>query len=557
MRKFFTLFFVELKLQLGLQTLKEGFKSGPKGIMKSLGYLLIAALLVGSLGFLYLLLLNLVFEPAYMAGLSDTLLTVVVLMAMVLTFVFGIMQCIGLYYNRDTDFLFSLPIPQRTAFAGKFAPIMVSEAVLNVAIILPALIIYSQYARVDMLFWLKGVVVMLLSAAIPLALASIISALIMGMTIFVKHKDKIVMGLGVVFFVLYFLGVQYLSAGMSTMDENALAAILTGGLMETITRAFPPALWAAESLVYTGSSGMNAFLLFTGLSVGALLLSTFVAGSSFIRTSTNQGEAAKSEKRVDLDKSSRSRSVFRALLAREWKTVLRSPVYAMNSLIMALVGPVMVFSIFLMPRGDMGDLNSMVSMMGIPPEVMGYIMLGVAALMYLLGTMNTGAATVFTREGKAVWLLKTLPIEPKRIVLAKLVFGLEISVIVILPLAIALYFMTPFLSIPQLLLSTLCALVATTPVVAGGVFLDMQKPSLNWTSETAAIKRSRNAILEMLLAFLYVAPNVGIVYLLMKLDLRMTAVWAALLVVNAAVSVGIVVGMIKCAPRMISNMGEK
>ena len=58
MRKFFTLFFVELKLQLGLQTLKEGFKSGPKGILKSLGYLLVAALLVGSLGFLYLFLLN-------------------------------------------------------------------------------------------------------------------------------------------------------------------------------------------------------------------------------------------------------------------------------------------------------------------------------------------------------------------------------------------------------------------------------------------------------------------------------------------------------------------
>ena len=46
MRKFFTLFFVELKLQLGLQTLKEGFKSGPKGILKSLGYLLVAALFI-------------------------------------------------------------------------------------------------------------------------------------------------------------------------------------------------------------------------------------------------------------------------------------------------------------------------------------------------------------------------------------------------------------------------------------------------------------------------------------------------------------------------------
>ncbi|PWL41445.1 MAG: hypothetical protein DBY42_06145 [Bacillota bacterium] len=557
MRKFFTLFFVELKLQLGLQTLKEGFKSGPKGILKSLGYLLVAALLVGSLGFLYLFLLNLVFEPAYLAGLSDTLLTAVVLLAMVLTFVFGIMQCIGLYYNRDTDFLFSLPIPQRTAFAGKFAPIMASEAVLNVAIILPALIIYSQYARVDMLFWLKSVVVMLLSAAIPLALAAIISSLIMGMTIFVKHKDKIVMGLGVVFFILYFLGVQYLSAGMTTMDENALAAMLTGGLMDTITRAFPPALWAAKSLVYTGSSGMNAFLLFTGVSVGALILSTFVAGSSFIRTSTNQGEAAKSEKRVNLDKSSKPQSAFRALLAREWKTVLRSPVYAMNSLIMALVGPIMVFCIFFIPRGDMGDLNSMVSMMGIPPEVTGYIMLGVAALMYFLGTVNSGAATVFTREGKAVWLLKTLPVEPKRIALAKLIFGLEISVIAILPLAVALYFMTPFLSILQLLLATLAALVACTPVVAGAVFLDMQKPSLNWTSEAAAIKRSRNAILEILLAFLYVAPNVGIVSLVMKLDLGMTAVWAALLVVNAAISIGLIIALMKCAPRMIGNMGEK
>lgn len=136
------------------------------------------------------------------------------------------------------------------------------------------------------------------------------------MTIFVKHKDKIVMGLGVVFFILYFLGVQYLSAGMTTMDENALAAMLTGGLMDTITRAFPPALWAAKSLVYTGSSGMNAFLLFTGVSVGALILSTFVAGCSFILHQYQPGEAAKSEKRVNLDKSSKPQSAFRALLAR-------------------------------------------------------------------------------------------------------------------------------------------------------------------------------------------------------------------------------------------------
>ena len=85
----------------------------------------------------------------------------------------------------------------------------------------------------------------------------------------------------------------------------------------------------------------------------------------------------------------------------------------------------------------------------------------------------------------------------------------------------------------------------------------MQKPSLNWTSEAAAIKRSRNAILEILLAFLYVAPNVGIVSLVMKLDLGMTAVWAALLVVNAAISIGLIIALMKCAPRMIGNMGEK
>ena len=43
----------------------------------------------------------------------------------------------------------------------------------------------------------------------------------------------------------------------------------------------------------------------------------------------------------------------------------------------------------------------------------------------------------------------------------------------------------------------------------------------------------------------------------MKLDLGMTAVWAALLVVNAAISIGLIIALMKCAPRMIGNMGEK
>ena len=557
MKQFLTLFKVELKLQLGLQSLKEDLKSGPKGIAKAIGYIVLALVLIGSLGFAYLFFLDLLFGPACKFGMGSTLVGCIMLLAMVTTFIFGILKCLGLYFSRDVDFLFAMPISSRVAFLGKFTPIFVSEVLLNALIIVPGLIIYTKYASVDAMFWVKMVPVVLFSAAIPMALATLVSWALMGASALVKHKDKILLALSVLFFVGYMLAVQYLSAGMETMDEVTMViGLLTGGILESITSAFPPACWAAEALVYGGSTGMNALLLYLGVSIGALVLSMYVAGRSFGKLSGKQTETAKSEKQVDMEKSTKQRGVMAALVVKEWRSILRSPVYTMNSLVPVLVGPIMVFSVFLIPRGDIGTLNEFLASVEIPPDIMGYIGLGMMALMYFLGFMSPGAATVYTREGQAVWVLKTLPVEPKKILMSKLIFAFMIDLLAIGLMAVLLVLVAGFLPLGLVLLAAVGAIITSMPVLIGSVLIDMQKPNLTWINETAAIKRGRSVMLQMLLGFGYMAVLGGLVYLLFTMGAATEVVWAVLLGLSGVLSAIIFVLLFKHAAPMLQRMGE-
>ncbi|MDL2225108.1 hypothetical protein LJC20_02735 [Eubacteriales bacterium OttesenSCG-928-M02] len=564
MNRFFALYKVEMKLMLGWSTIKANFKAGAKGILKNVGFLLVALLLVGSLGFAYVAFLDIMFEPASMLGLGDAVLTMVVLMAMLLSFMLSIYQCVGLYYNKEADFLFSLPITQRTAFAGKFMPLLTTEILVDAAIILPAMLVYTQYAGGDAIFWIKGILVILLASMIPLCLAAILASLFMRITAVVRHKDKIVMALGILFFIVYFVGVQLLSQSMVHMDMTNIMAFLTGGVIKMITTVFPPARWAAEAMVYGGSTGLLGLLKFAGLSILAFVLTLVVAGNSFIKLSGSQSETFNSNKKVALDqKTTKAGSGFSALHRKEWKVVLRSPMVAMNSLIMAIVGPIVILTVLYMPQagldGNISDLlmEADVSMLGIPSDAFFFITLVVAAFLYFFSSINAGAATIYSREGRSTWLLKTLPLSPKHIAGAKLLFGHEVVLLCVVPTVVLLGILSRSLISPlYVLLAGVLVIVANIPNVAFAEMFDMIRPTLNWTNETAVVKRSLSVFVQMLVAWLWLVPNVFLCIGIGKLGGGPGIMLGALLGLNLVVGVVLTVVLFRIAPSRLQKMGD-
>lgn len=120
-------------------------------------------------------------------------------------------------------------------------------------------------------------------------------------------------------------------------------------------------------------------------------------------------------------KLSPKRSVFTALVYKEWLSVLHTPSYAFGYISTLVTMPLMIF--FCMSVGT--DMLSGLVFIECNTEL-------ALTLMLLFGVLtNTFCATNISREGHAFFVMKTLPFSFKSIVRAKIVFCSAVSVIAV------------------------------------------------------------------------------------------------------------------------------
>ncbi|MDL2220878.1 hypothetical protein LJC55_04345, partial [Eubacteriales bacterium OttesenSCG-928-N14] len=460
------------------------------------------------------------------------------------------------YYSRDNEFLITLPLRQRQVFLGKFIPEIVSEILTFALLVLPAMVVYGIKAGVAFGYWIKCLVVLFAGPMIPFGIACVLASLLVRVTVLVRHRDKLVMFGSFFFMIAYIVGAQLLGQSMNHLTSEDILALLSGGLMSMVGKIFPPAMWAAESLVYGGSSGLTSLALFVGVSALALVLTTIFAGNVFARGAIAQQEAAKKGKKVDLAKSSGKSSRMMSVFKREWKSIFRSPVYALNSLVGTLMGPMMLL-IFAFTPVDDGETMDLL-FQSLFQQGMGiYVMLGVVAIIYFSASMNMGAFTVYSREGKAIWLPLTLPISAKEQMNGKLLFGQSINIlsVVLSGVACLLIMRMPIL---ELLIACVSALVVGTLPLLIGVFVDMLKPKLDWINEQKAIKSNWVSAATMFGSWAILAViGFGIYFMVSSLGIGMELAWVVVVTLSLIADIALYVIMIQKAPVLLQRMGEK
>ena len=114
----------------------------------------------------------------------------------------------------------------------------------------------------------------------------------MHVSVFTKHRDKFATAAGIVFLLLYIIGVQMLSSSMQNVSSEQIMAFLSGGLLDTVTSVFPPAKWASGALVYGGSTGLTNLLLFVAVCAACFVVCYLVAGHLYQRGAAAQEETA-------------------------------------------------------------------------------------------------------------------------------------------------------------------------------------------------------------------------------------------------------------------------
>jgi ABC-2 type transport system permease protein len=562
-REYWCVLKLHLRMQLSLSSISaKGRKRSGRETLKMLGYGLIILYSLGAVLLIYSVILFPFLRGAAEAGLQIPVMGVVVLLCMLLVLVFGTLTLLSLVFGaRDAEAYAALPLREQSVFAVKFSMAYGIEMAVTALILWPAVVIYGIVSGFSawefFLLIARALPVWVLLPMAPMALAALIAMLFTRLMALAKRRDMLL----VIFGLLLVLG---LTVGQG-MLMGRLAPVLEGdqiiellednsAMLQAITQSFPPAMWCAQALVDENAAKAGVgFLGMTGAAAAGAAVCLLFSRRLYYKGVLAQMEAPRGKKRGYKQNLVKTGGALRALFSKEMKTVLRTPVYAMNVLAGVGIFPIMFLVVLLgQGAGTAGGIGNMLeTMLGEGAGEIGFLL--AAAVVMLTAVMgSTCVSTSFSREGRILWISQTAPVAAHTQVAAKLLAGFALTAAGAV-LSMAVLVAAAGFTVPHAVFGLAAGLCAAFPLLTAAIIPDALKPKRKWSSEAEAMKQNFNSILALLLNF-GIAVAAGVSTAVLSLLLPIWAATAAVAVICLAVGYGLFVYAAHITERMLKTV---
>ncbi|MCL2860978.1 MAG: hypothetical protein FWE22_01000 [Firmicutes bacterium] len=440
----------------------------------------------------------------YELGIVNEFIVLILSIASMLVLIFGVVAMLGyLYFSKDTEFFLSLPIKSGSIFMAKFTVIYITELVIAAIILLPTLITLGVAISAPATYYILMLIGILFAPALPLMLASLLSIPIMYIASFLKNKGAwtsvlLILLVGGIF-AFYFYFVQSISHGDGVDMEATLASMAEG--MRVLSNILYPFLALARAATLTASFGLSVgvsilvnLLIFVISLVALIFIANIISNLVYRKSAASQLEGKK--RVVKGSEKFASSTPLVTLVKKEWRSIIRTPAFAYQCLMPIVLTPIMIaISGFFGSAGGNGEYYNG---NGASPHFQ-YFMQFLFVMMFA-GAMNMTALSAITRDGQSVSLSKMLPVSFQKQIQAKLSISLILSLIPGI-LGIVIINIITF-DFANLMLSIVFFAVFSYAFSCFGIYNDLRKPKLDWTTPNQAMRQNMNLIVPMLLGFL-------------------------------------------------------
>ncbi|HEX2946382.1 MAG TPA: hypothetical protein VHT96_10550 [Clostridia bacterium] len=495
---------MQLNVNYGISALKYRFTREKKKVWEPI--LIGAAILISLLPLLvlYTALMLALFAAGTMAKQPEIILTIAFMFSQIVILIFGLFYVMGtFYFSKDLENLVPLPLKPYEVIGGKFAVVMINEYLTSMPILLPPVIIFGVGTSQGLLYWLKSLVLLAAVPVLPLTVAAILIMLLMRVVNLRRYKDLLAV-VGGLLALFAGVGINMFVQNVPKSSEEIQSYInAQSGFVSLIGNRFPPAVWATKALSENGLPGFGHLVLFVAVCILLFGLLMWLSNLVFYKALLAGQEVSRKKKsltseQIDKQYKKVSNPVL-AMAGREWKLLVRTPIYLLNGLAGVVVGPILLFTMF-MVRGSDPEMVVLFNKLN-DPSLMPYILLGGLALMLFTSGMNLVASTSLSREGQTIWITKMIPVSARQQVNSKLIVGLLASALGVITTGVLMVVM---LKLPLLwvLGAAVVGMIVSVPMVALSLLLDVFHPKLVWNSEQEAIKQNMNGALGMLLSIL-------------------------------------------------------
>ena len=436
-------------------------------------------LLMSGISFFYSLMLGSGLKMFDSLELLPVVMMAVTCIIILMTTIFKVKGTI--FGFRDYDLVMSLPVSTGTIVASRLFILYAINFLFVIIMIIPMMIVYGLLAKPSMAFYIIGIITMFFIPFLPIIVASILGTIIA----YVASRFRYSNFLNIIFSLALFLGIMGLSF---TIDDNGQEMVDMGkALTNQVYSIYPFASLYRDAII---DYNILSFLLFLGISLVAFLLYTLVVKVVFKRINTliMTGRYSTKFKMGELKTS----SPLKALYVKELKRYFSSPLYVLNTgfgIVMLTIGA--VASIFV----DLGEILG-------DPQATGLFSNNIAVFVVFCVVLTSSTMASISLEGKSLWIIKSMPIDPKTVFFAKILVNLTIISPAILDsiILVGVFNLGSLKTLLMVLITFACALF----ISFFGLLINLLLPNLNWTSEVIVIKQSAASMVTIFSAMGYV-----------------------------------------------------
>lgn len=470
-----------------------------------------------------LLLLSAVFFVAGLAagmgGASPYAVFSLSVAALVLTTVLvGLYQAVStLYFVRDLSYYLTLPLSSASVMWAKLAHFL-AGALVGDLIFLPMSLgcLFARLAPVAS-YVAAALAFLLCAVSVNLAL-TIVCVVLMRFSRLARNKDRFARVFGaliMVFALAVGVGSQLLgrSEGAISGAVGSATGLMSSGPGTVVVGVLCPP-WLASRPVLEGgpAAALGGLVAMAALvAVYALLLNACAVRWYFEGVRALQGAGEKGARRLDaegLRGATGLRGAFAANLSRDWKSMVRTPVF-FNQCVLGLVlmpvyfVAVIAVSVFVGTSDTGLELSQLLelaplftSQLTLDSPLLAGCALVVLGVSVFMGISSYPFTMAVSRDGEDFFFLRALPMDWRAYLVAKYVPAAVLSgaPVVVLLLAAALVLRVPAASAAYLVAVYLAA-TASVGLLSLGV--GARFPRLHWDNEAQLFKGGKASLLVL------------------------------------------------------------
>lgn len=428
--------------------------------------------------------------------------------------IFGLNVVINeFYFSSDIDYLLPLPVKTHELILAKFWVTYQAESVMEFLVIFSAYVGYILAIGVSPIGIITGLIGTATLPLVPLLYCGIISLLVMFLFQGIRNRKILNSIMGVLAVVLV-LGAYLSFRGLEGFSVDTYVESLTSGnnaFLNTMNVIFYPGYLLVHSaaakswLEVVLYLVLNIVFLAVFLGLANLLYMPGLYSFKSVANKKGHGSAA--------TKNRTQQSVFWSLFKKEIKTILRTPAFVSNCIVVNFLWPIIIVIVCMMQKGN-GTVESFLHMYHekniLASIITLAIFLGVAAL---TTAANSLASSAFTREGAHIDFMKYIPVDYRLQIKVKGMVSLLISFLsYLIDVAVLAYILK--LSPEQIIYYIAGGFTLVFFITCLGLCLDSNHPKLIWEDELNALRGNLNVFFNMAFAILATAVIIGAGFLL-------------------------------------------